>query len=93
MALLTPEKKAAIFELTDVHAKDNKKTIHGILKTNAFPISQGVGALHKVLCRFNHSCNPNICHSWDEEINKRVIFAAFDIKAGEEMYNTYIDVC
>ena len=28
MALLTPEKKAAIFELTDVHAKDNKKTIH-----------------------------------------------------------------
>jgi hypothetical protein len=76
MAVLSEEKKALIFELEDVHAKNGKKTISGIMKTNAFPVTKGSGALYKTLCRFNHSCTPTITHCWDEEINKRLIFAA-----------------
>ena len=60
------------------------------MKSNALPTSGGFGALYKIATRINHSCNPNVQHEYDEDIESRTIFAAQDIKEGEELLLSYI---
>ena len=42
--------------------------------------------------RFNHSCNPNACFSWNSAIGKETIHSMRDIKAGEEITISYVDM-
>jgi len=46
--------------------------------------------LYQYASRINHSCTPNAYHEWDEEISKKLIFANFDIKAGDELFIPYV---
>lgn len=42
------------------------------------------------LTRINHSCLPNVCHSWNENLGKRTVHANRDIKEGEEIALSYV---
>lgn len=39
VAAETEQHRAAIFELSDIHAVDGNKTLSGILRTNVYPVS------------------------------------------------------
>lgn len=38
----------------------------------------------------NHSCVPNVYHTWNENLGRLTVHALRDIKAGEEILTTYI---
>jgi hypothetical protein len=42
--------------------------------------------------RFNHSCNPNACFTWNAAIGKETIHVMNSIAAGEEITLSYCDM-
>lgn len=48
----------------------------------------GVGVF-ELYSRINHSCIPNVHHSYNPELNKEVVHATRDIVAGEEVLTSY----
>lgn len=88
------------WDLVDAQAADSGgKTATGILLTN---FHSGVsaneeedgsqGGLFLILSRFNHSCCPNVHHSWNDTEGARVVHALRDIEIGEELSCTYIEL-
>ena len=63
-----------------------------IYEVNNFRAGEG-----SVLCpeasRINHSCVPNVHHSWNKSLGRLTVHAIKDIAAGEEIQTTYVDVC
>ena len=77
--------------LADAFAKsDAGKTPVGVFHSNAFGKRDGfLGAnLYELLCRSNHSCEPNIKAQWhaDDEV---VVAALHDVAQGEELRLSY----
>ncbi|KAL8686652.1 MAG: hypothetical protein Q9218_006958 [Villophora microphyllina] len=72
----------------NISAKD-QVVIMAIHQTNCFEADDG-----SVICldasRINHSCLPNVNHTWNKNIGAETIHAARDIAAGEEPLTTYI---
>lgn len=66
------------------------KTALGIFQSNGYPCGDKAGVCFK-FSRVNHSCAPNLCHVWDED-GFYYVFAAKDIRKGDELCTTYIDV-
>lgn len=60
-----------------------------IVETNAHTTGAGSG-LFPEASRINHSCIPNVYHSWNTALGKTTIHAIRDIEAGEELLTTYI---
>lgn len=60
-----------------------------IVETNAHTTGAGSG-LFPEASRINHSCIPNVYHSWNTALEKLSIHAIRDIEAGEELLTTYI---
>lgn len=42
--------------------------------------------------RFNHSCNPNACFTWNPAIKKETIHTIQDVRKGEEITLSYCDI-
>lgn len=43
--------------------------------------------------RLNHSCSPNVFHRYNPSLNRLTIHALRDIRPGEELNTSYIDIC
>ena len=71
---------------------DGSTTIWGVFQTNSVRLTgqdEGDGGLFRTFCRMNHSCLPNVSHTWRPELQKLVLTAKRDIAVGEELYTTY----
>ena len=87
---LSEASKKRFWELADAHASPGKKkTAAGVVRTNAYPVGGGKGGMFPLFARFNHSCTPNVTHSFRDGVRR--VHAARDIAAGEELFNSYID--
>jgi len=89
--LLSPADKNIFFSLYDCHTPGNP-TAEGIFRTNAFPMGVKGSGLFPKIARINHSCNPNVHLAWNPNIHKKAVFASRDIKEGEEILTTYIQL-
>lgn len=66
---------------------------YAVFLTNNLSMGNHRGrAIFDFFCRMNHSCRPSIHEHYDEITNRLSIRALHDIKAGEEVFSTYIDV-
>lgn len=73
----------------------------GIWLTNALPCGTPedpkgdltqVEGIFPAAARFNGSCQPNVCHWWDDVAQRLLLHAIRDIDAGEELCLGYVDV-
>lgn len=62
-----------------------------IFQTNCMEMGKGA-AVFPHAARFNHSCNPNACFSWNSAIGKETIHIMNDVRAGEEITISYCDM-
>jgi hypothetical protein len=60
-----------------------------IFRTNAYNSGAAIGLFPKI-ARINHSCRPNASYYWSDKLNKRIVYAARKIEAGEEIFVSYI---
>jgi len=72
---------------------EDQVTILAIYETNCFSIRAGCSGLFATASRMNHSCLPNAHHCWNGSLNRKTVHAVRDIKAGEEIFTTYISLC
>lgn len=56
---------------------------------NNFQCGRGL-AVFETASRLNHSCTPNVHHSWNPTIRKLTVHAVRDIHPGEELCTTYL---
>lgn len=93
---LRPAKRAEFHALSQNEKYGVEKTLTGIWMTNAFTVEHALdgtpqrAAVFSVVCRFNHSCRPNLHNEWREEKGSKVVFAAEDIEEGAELTVTYL---
>lgn len=87
-----------LFSLCDWRAEREKraKTALGIFRANGYPApradgSEGAGVF-LAFSRFNHSCGPNVHHAWYPGADEKVVYAARDVEAGEELLTNYVDL-
>ncbi|KAH9867086.1 hypothetical protein IAQ61_007678 [Plenodomus lingam] len=62
-----------------------------IFQINCMEMDRGA-AVFPHAARFNHSCNPNACFTWNAGIGKETIHIMNDVKAGEEITLSYCDM-
>ncbi|GMH53923.1 hypothetical protein TL16_g01565 [Triparma laevis f. inornata] len=71
-----------------------QQSIIGILRTNTIPMlpsEPNCSMLCSILCRINHSCEPNATYSYRADFKKSVLVALKPIQEGEEIFVSYID--
>lgn len=63
----------------------------GVFLTNALPVGEDseAAALCLLGSRFNHSCVPNVNHTWQDDLEVYAFRAMRDIEAGEELTICY----
>ncbi|KAL6718168.1 hypothetical protein ACLMJK_004256 [Lecanora helva] len=66
---------------------------HGIVWANSFAMSAGKSGIFAQAARINHSCTPNVSHSWNEKLGDLTVHAVRDIGAGEELVTAYVGLC
>lgn len=88
-----PEAQCRFWDLADAHAEGGKTAV-GIVLTNAHSTrgSSSIAGLFADLSRFNHSCNPNLQDSWQDDDGVEVVHAVRDIEPGEELCISYVDL-
>ena len=47
-------------------------------------------AVFPVVSRINHSCKPNVYHSWNTFLNEETVYAIRDIRENEEILTSYV---
>lgn len=64
----------------------------GILLSNGIGVGSTLkdSGIFSTGSRFNHSCLPNMCYSWQEESNTCLFHAACEIEQGQELTLSYI---
>jgi hypothetical protein len=91
---LSPDAQEEVLSLT-YHANATEKETMDVLglifRTNAYNTGEKFGLFPKI-ARINHSCRPNTSYYWNENFNKRVVYATRKIKAGEEFSVSYISL-
>jgi hypothetical protein len=89
---LSPGEKAAYLTCFDNRPADDKETSREVLifKNNAAPLSDGTFGIFPKMAKINHSCKPNAVSVYSEPQGTRIIWAARDIKKGEEITITYV---
>ncbi|GAA5851939.1 hypothetical protein JCM8547_000105 [Rhodosporidiobolus lusitaniae] len=66
---------------------------YGIFATNAVQTRDETGGMFLLLSRFNSSCRPNLSRpAWDPQTASTKLYAFRDIRAGEELTWTYLNV-
>ncbi|CAO3568608.1 unnamed protein product [Mortierella alpina] len=88
---LSKKNKKYFFALHNVYAEKELPKELGIIKTNALPLGKDSvdGAVYRVISRINHSCAPNVMHSWNSSTQKEYVYATEDIEAGCEILTCY----
>lgn len=90
------QQQDSFWELADCHSEVGQKTATGIVRTNGLPIERADGAdvvgLYSTMSRFNHSCVHNVNNSYQEDAGGEVLHALRNIRKGEELCITYIDL-
>ncbi|KAF8937276.1 hypothetical protein EDD21DRAFT_375764 [Dissophora ornata] len=88
---MSKKNKKSFYALHNVH--QNLPTELGIVKTNALPLGQDAvdAAVYRVISRINHSCSPNVRHSWNSKKRKECIYAVREIEEGSEILTCYFD--
>ena len=61
-----------------------------IFQTNCMEMGKGA-AVFANAARFNHSCTPNACFSWNAAIGKETIHTMRHVQQGEEITISYVD--
>ncbi len=61
-----------------------------IFRSNSFDITPHTSGIFPVASRMNHSCIPNVYHTWNSNINRLTVHALRNIEPGEELLTTYI---
>ena len=97
-ASLDATARKRLFSLCDwrATAAGAPKTALGVFQANGYPAPAAAGGdeagvfLH--FSRFNHSCRPNVSHTW-HAFAEKCVFAARDVAAGEELSNNYVELC
>jgi len=85
---LSTQDQEKVLELHDIFEKVvGKKTPFGVYSSNSFACGGEGSVLCPIICRFNHSCTPNVMHIWSQPYERCV--AMRDIAQGEEMCNSY----
>ncbi|KAF2162531.1 hypothetical protein M409DRAFT_69105 [Zasmidium cellare ATCC 36951] len=64
--------------------------VMGTFAVNNFEMSKGALGLFPNAARLNHSCVPNVHHSYNPTMNKLTVHAVRDIRQGEELVMNYI---
>lgn len=62
--------------------------VMGIFSANSFAAGDGL-AVFETTSRINHSCVPNVHHSYNPSLQKQTVHAERDISPGEELCTTY----
>ena len=61
-----------------------------IFSVNNFHVPKDNLAVFQTATRINHSCVPNVHHSYNPVLKQMTVYAVQDIHPGEELYITYI---
>ena len=77
------------FELSTCSSFQHEPRELGIFLTNAMRTS-GASSVFGQVSRINHSCCPNVHHSWNELHGELTLHAACDIEEGTELSICYI---
>jgi hypothetical protein len=84
--------KASQRQILSLHNKSpGKFPFTNTFKTNALPcgLDSLTGALYPTICLINHSCIPNVQHTWNSEAEHETIHAIRPIKLQEEITISY----
>lgn len=82
---LEAEEKRRIIEQHEART-GKEATLLSRFMTNAMECGKGA-AVFEVASRFNHSCVPNACFSWNEKLGMETIYAVKDIESGDVCCN------
>lgn len=68
--------------------------ITGIAETNSLPLGSfsNIYGIFPTISRINHSCVPNVYHSWNCFKKFETVYALKDIEKNEEIVTSYIDL-
>lgn len=93
LSKLSVEDKAKFYALYDCYLPDTPTEI-GINETNCLPLGSGsnFSGIFPTISRINHSCAPNVYHSWSDVNKVETIYAVKDIEENEEILTSYIDL-
>ncbi|KDR70420.1 hypothetical protein GALMADRAFT_271519 [Galerina marginata CBS 339.88] len=100
---MTPENQEAFKALMNNHKEDGSGPLLGICRTNAYGVKElydgderndatSYSAVLKIGSRINHSCMPNVNHSFSIPSFSFQFYARVDIKAGEQLYFPYCGI-
>ncbi|KAF9964016.1 hypothetical protein BGZ70_007033 [Mortierella alpina] len=88
---MTDLDKESFYALHNIYS--DVPTAFGIVRTNGLPL--GVDAVdcavYRTLSRVNHSCAPNVHHTWNPKTKKEYLHATRDIAGGSEILTSYLD--
>ncbi|CAE7569484.1 set5 [Symbiodinium sp. CCMP2456] len=85
---LRSDEEARFWALGDAFT-EGEKTAAGVFCTNAVSC-EGQAMLFPQTSRMNHSCRPNVVHSWQGEDGLMVLHATRAIQPGEELCICYV---
>ena len=88
VASLRSDEAARFWGLGDAFT-EGEKTAAGVFCTNAVSC-EGQAMLFPQTSRINHSCRPNVVHSWQGEDGLMVLHATRAIQPGEELCISYV---
>ena len=88
VASLRSDEEARFWALGDAFT-EGEKTAAGVFCTNAVSC-EGQAMLFPQTSRMNHSCRPNVVHSWQGEDGLMVLHATRAIQPGEELCICYV---
>jgi len=91
---MTPERRANFDDLFNSHLNDDPSRIRGIIRTNGYGTRKlDNNTLHSSvygqMSYLNHSCCPNIAHSFNKASLSSEVRSFRDIKAGEQLVYDY----
>ncbi|CAK5266075.1 unnamed protein product [Mycena citricolor] len=93
--------RALLLDLANCKPVSEHPVVEGIALTNAFGITlpvppdaspQEYGGAFPNISRANHACGLNTAVKWDLQSFSVSMYALRDVRAGEEIFNQYIDV-
>ncbi|TFK31355.1 hypothetical protein BDQ12DRAFT_694272 [Crucibulum laeve] len=96
-----PENRKAYYALANNHSEDGSGRILGILRTNGYDVGGdfydkklgkhdgAYSATCDKMSRLNHSCRPNVSHSFDIASFSFQLRPVRDIQAGEQLFYSY----
>ena len=88
-----PEADQAFFYSLQQHSErfGATKTVQGVWRTNALPLEgeDGVQAIFRMACRFNHACSALAHHAWDPSKATLHVHAVQQIAEGTEITICY----